>query len=102
MQSLNHKNKELLLKLSTDGLNTTQLRLVKTIHALLANVLASDEESEYFDTSAELLKKAAELIKHANFAVHNQSMSYGNQAVEFSVDSLNESIDENKIQNLDN
>ena len=102
MQSLNQKNKELLLKLNTEGLNATQVRLVKSIHSLLANVLASDEESEYFETSAELLKKTAELIKHANFANQNKAIAYGNQAVEFSVDSLNESMDENKIQNLDN
>lgn len=102
MQSLSQKDKELLLKMNTEGLTSIQVRLVKSIHSLLANVLASDEESEYFETSAELLKKTAELIKHANFAVQNKGMSYGNQAVEFSVDTLNESMDENKIQNLDN
>ena len=90
------------MKMNTEGFTPTQLRLVKTIHALLATVLASEEESEYFDTSAELLKKTAEFIKHANFAVDNKGMSYGTQAVEFSVDSLNESLDSNKIQNLDN
>ncbi len=102
MQNLSRKDKELLLKLNTEGLTPTQLRLVKSVHALLANVLASDEESEYFDTSAELLKKTAELIKHANFAIENKSMEYGHQAIEFSVENLNDSLDQNKIQNLDN
>jgi hypothetical protein len=76
--------------------------LVKSIHALMANVLSAEEEGEYFETSSELMKKTAELIKHANFALTNKNMSYGDQAVEFSVDTLNESLDENKIQNLDN
>lgn len=102
MHTQNRKEKEVTMKMDTDGLTTVQVRLIKSIHALMANVLASDEEGEYFDASAELLKKTAELIKHANFAVENNNMSYGDQAVEFSVDTLNESMDENKVHNLDN
>ena len=90
------------MKMNVEGLTPTQLRLVKTLHVLLSNLLASETESEYFDTSAELMKKTSELIKHANFATQNQSIPYGNQAVEFSLDSLNELIDQDKIQNLDN
>ena len=102
MQGLSHKEKELLMKIDTEELSTAQVRLVKNIHALLANVLASDEEGEYFETSAELLKKTAELIKHANFSIQNTNMSYGDQAVEFAVDSLNETIEDNKLNNFDN
>ena len=102
MQSLSQKDKELSMKMDTEGLTSTQVRLVKSVHALLAHVLASDEEAEYFEASAELLRKTAELIKHANYAVDNKKMSYGDQAVEFAVDFLNESMDENKIHNIDN
>lgn len=102
MQSLSKKEMELIMKMDTDGMSPTQVRLVKSIHALLAGVLSAEEEGEYFEASAELMKKTAELIKHSAFAVTNKNMSYGNQAVEFAVDSLNESMDENKIQNLDN
>lgn len=102
MQSLSQKNKELQLKLDTEGLSVTQVRLVKNIHALLAHVLVSEEESEYFETSAALLKKTAELIKEANFSAQNKQMAYGDQAVEFAVDYLNEAIEDNKIANLDN
>lgn len=90
------------MKLDTEGLSSTQVRLVKTIHSLLATVISSDEESEYFEASAELLKKAAEVIKHSHFASENKSISYGDQAVEFAIDSLNECLDGNKVQNLDN
>lgn len=102
MQGLSRKENELLLKMDTEGLTTTQIRLIKSVHALLSNVLASDDEAEYFETSAELLRKTAELIKHSNFAVEHTQMSYGDQAVEFAVDFLNESMDEKKIQNIDN
>lgn len=94
--------KELLMKLDTEELTSTQVRLIKNLHALLANVLASDDEAEYFETSAELLRKTAELIKHANFAVDHQEMAYGDQAVEFAVDFLNETMEEKKLSNIDN
>lgn len=96
MQSLSKKEMELVLKMDTQGMSPAQVRLVKSIHSLLAHVLSSEEESEYFETSAELMKKTAELIKHSAFAVTNTNMSYGDQAVEFAVDTLNESLEENK------
>lgn len=102
MHTLNQKQTELLMKLDTEGLTATQVRLVKSIHSLLAAVVSSDDEAEYFESSAELFRKAAELIKHSNFAVDHKEMSYGDQAVEFAVDTLNETMDENKLQNLDN
>ncbi len=68
----------------------------------MTQVLTSDEESEYFDMSAELMRKVAETIKHSDFANKNKDMSYGTQAVEFAVDFLNESLDQNKIHNIDN
>lgn len=91
-----------MMKMDTDGLTATQVRLVKSMHALLAHVLAADEEAEYFDASAELLRKTAELIKHANFAEENTQIAYGDQAVEYAVDFLHESMDTNKIHNMDN
>ena len=102
MQSLSQKNNELLLKVNTEELTPTQVRLIKTIHSLLANVIAADEESEFFEASSELMKKTAEAIKHSTFATEHKQMAYGDQAVEFAVDTLNECMDENKIQNLDN
>ncbi|WP_408098812.1 hypothetical protein ACJVC5_07815 [Peredibacter sp. HCB2-198] len=102
MQSLGQKNNELTMKLDTEELTSTQVRLIKSVHALLAHVLASEEEGEYFDASAELMRKTAELIKHANFAVDHKEMAYGDQAVEFAVDFLTESMDEQNLNNIDN
>jgi hypothetical protein len=102
MHNLSLKPEQIVLKVDTEGLSPVQVRLIKTIHSLMANVLATDEEDEYFQTSAALMQKTAEMIKHASFAVENGNIDYGTQAVEFAVDSLNESIDEDKIQNLDN
>ena len=102
MHAHNQKVNEVTMKMNTEELTPVQVRLIKSIHALMANVLAADEEGEYFDASAELLKKTAELIKHANFAVENNTISYGDQAVEFSVDTLNEAMDEMSMNNIDN
>jgi hypothetical protein len=102
MESLAKKDKELFLKMETEGLSTTQIRLIKNIHSLLAAVVTSEEEGEYFEASAELVKKAAELIKHSNFPITHKNISYGDQAVEFAIDSVNESMNENKMNNFDN
>jgi len=88
------------MKLDTEGLSTAQVKILKNLHSLIANVLTTDDEGEYFEMSAELLKKTSELIKHSNFAVENKNISYGEQAVEFAVDSLNEEI-QDKV-NFDN
>lgn len=101
MQDL-RTNKELNIKLNVEEMTPTQIRLLKTVTTLLSSVLSSDEESEYFELSSELLKKTAELIKHSDFANMNKDMSYGDQAVEFAVDFLNESLDQNRIHNIDN
>lgn len=102
MQDMGRKEKELLLKLNVEAMTSVQVRLVKSINSLMAHILTAEDESEYFDASAELMKKAAELIKQADFAHQNKDMNYGDQAVEFSVDFLNEAMDDNKVGNIDN
>lgn len=95
-----HNQKELTMKLDTETLTPAQVKILKSMHSLIANVLTTDDESEYFETSAELLKKATELIKHSQFATENKNMSYGEQAVEYAVDTLNEGIQDK--MNFDN
>ena len=101
MHTVGQKDKELLMKLDTEGLTPVQVRILKNLHSLIATVLTAEEESEYFETSAELLKKTADLIKHSQFALQFKSMDYGEQAVEFAIDTLNEDLEDNKI-NFDN
>ena len=93
---------ELLLKLNTEEMTPTQIRLIKSVNALISHVLTAEDETEYFEVSAELIRKTAELIKHSSFAASNTSIPYGEQAVEFAVDFLNESLDSGKIGNIDN
>lgn len=102
MQHLTKKEQELVIKLNIEEMSPRQVRLVKSITALLTSVVSTDEESEYFDSSSELFKKVAELVKHSQFAETNRNINYGEQAVEYSIDNLNESIDDNKLHNIDN
>lgn len=102
MQKLEQKENELTIKLSVEELSPTQIRLIKSMTSLMVHALSAEDESEYFETSSQLLKKAAELIKHANFAENHKAMAYGEQAVEYSIDFLNESLSDNKLGNIDN
>lgn len=102
MQDLRANSKEILLKINAEELTPTQVRLIKSVTSLLSQVLTADEESEYFEMSADLMKKVAETIKHSDFADKNKGMSYGTQAVEFAIDFINESLDQNKLNNIDN
>jgi len=95
----NKTHTELNLKINTEELSPKQVRLLKTLHALIANVVVAEDEEEYFEMSAQLLKKTTEFIKHSSFAESNQVMNYGQQAIEFAVDFLNETIDDNSIDN---
>ena len=92
MQSLAPKKSELTITLNTEELTPEQVRLLKAMSALMTNVLAADEESEYFEASAQLMKKAADLIRKSHFARDNKEMPYGEQAVEYAVDFLNETL----------
>jgi hypothetical protein len=102
MQAHEQKNKEMHLKLDLEGLNPSQIRILKSIHSLLAGVVAAEDEAEYFKMSADLMKKTAELIKQSNFALEQKGIAYGDQALEFSIDTLTEALEETGANNLDN
>lgn len=90
MPHLAAKKNELLIKLDVEQLTPVQVRLLKSINALLTNVMTAEEEAEYFESSAELLRHAAEFIKAANYPKSHRTMDYAEQAVEYAVDFLNE------------
>lgn len=90
MPHLAAKKNELLIKLDVEQLTPVQVRLLKSVNALLTNVLTAEDEAEYFENSAELLRHATEFIKAANYPRTHNSMDYAEQAVEYAVDFLNE------------
>lgn len=93
------------LTLEMKELNEQQARLVKSIMSLLTHVMTTDEESEYFDSSSELMRLVAGAIKQANFTSiwnENKDIPYSTQALEFCLDNLNDEIYTDKLIRYDN
>ena len=98
-------NKNILqIEIKTKGLDSTQIRLIKSLNTLLGHVLTTTEESEYFDSSAELMRMCASLIKQSNFTQNDQEngIPYAEQALEFSMDRVYDQICHQKIIIFDN
>ena len=110
-ESLEHAMKS---KKTTQPLNITvyatelsapQQRVLKTVTNLMARVMTTDEESEYFDSSSELMKLVAGAIKQANFTSiwrENEEIPYSTQALEFCLDNLSDEIQTQDIVRYDN
>jgi hypothetical protein len=97
--------KKINLELDATELTPEQIRLVKTLNSMLVHVLTTDEESEFFDGSAEFMKTAAKLIKQAHFTtdlVDVDNIPYAEQALEYSMDILQEQICGAKYMSYDN
>lgn len=103
MSLTKNSEKTLNLEISIEEMSEQQIRLIKTINALLGHVLTTDEEDEYFDSSSELLRVVATAVEKANFAHNNTSeIEYAKQALEFCVDNLSEQIHEGNLVQYDN
>lgn len=73
-------------------LTSAQKRLLQSLGPLLAHLMSTDDEEEYFEASKELLHLSAAIIKQSNFPQLNRHIPYGEQAVEYALDQLNEVI----------
>jgi hypothetical protein len=92
----------LKLEIDTEEMNNQQVRLIKTINTMLAHVLTTEEEDEYFDSSSELLRLVASAVKKANFSKNDSGIEYSQQALEFCVDTLSNQIYEDDLIKYDN
>jgi len=96
------KDKVLFLEIDTTEMSEQQVRLIKSINSMLSHVLTTDQESEYFDGSSELLRLVASAVKKANFSNEEGTIEYSKQALEFCVDILSEQVYEGDILKYDN
>ena len=99
--------KDKVIKIEFDGSELTpqQIRLVKSLNTMLAHVLVTESEEEYFEGSAEVLRMCAALIKQASFTEELKDQSnipYAQQALEYSVDVLQEYVTASKVIAYDN
>jgi hypothetical protein len=99
--------KERMIRIEIDGseLTPAQVRLIRSINTMLAHVLITENEEEYFEGSAEFMRMCAALIKQAHFTENLKSVNnipYAQQALEYSMDVLQEYVTNSKVVNYDN
>jgi hypothetical protein len=99
--------KDRMIKIEIDGTELTpqQVRLIKSINAMLAHVLVTENEEEYFEGSAEFMRMCAALIKQAHFTENLKGINnvpYAQQALEYSLDVLQEYVTTSKVVTYDN
>ena len=99
--------KDRMIKIEIDGSELTpqQVRLIKSLNTMLAHVMLTENEEEYFEGSAEFMRMCASLIKQARFteALKDQTnIPYAQQALEYSVDVLQEYVTASKVVTYDN
>ncbi len=96
-------SKKVFLELDTTGLKPAHIRLVKTLYNMIAHALTTEDEGEYFNSSAETIRLCASLIKQARFieTMEKEKIPYAEQALEFSVDILQEHIANSKVVTYD-
>ncbi|MEX0799494.1 MAG: hypothetical protein WEB87_06720 [Bacteriovoracaceae bacterium] len=105
MDKKTKKTQSFSITLEGSELSAQQKRLLKTVSNLLAHVMTTDDEGEYFDSSSELMKLVAGAIKQANFTSiwrEDENIPYSTQALEFCLDNLNDEIYSDKIVRYDN
>ena len=86
------------------GLSESQIRLVRSLSSTLTNLLATDNESEFFSGSADIIGICAMIINQTNFSKRtcNQKIPYSDQALEYSLDILQDKIERMKVVSYDN
>ena len=105
MANVQMTNKKLNIEIDTNGLSPAQVRLIRSLNAMLTHLLVTDEESEFFDGSAEFMRMCASLIKQSHFTeklMAEDNIPYADQALEFAVDVLSEHMNLSKVVTYDN
>ena len=99
--------KDQMIKIEIDGseLTPNQVRLIRSLNTMLAHVMLTENEEEYFEGSAEFMRMCAALIKQARFTENlkdNTNVPYAQQALEYSMDVLQEYVTASKVVTYDN
>jgi hypothetical protein len=105
--SAQNSTKDKVIKIEIDGNDFTpqQVRLIRSLNTILTHVMATENEEEYFEGSAEAMRMCAALIKQAHFTEKLKgvdNISYAQQALEYSMDVLQEYVSSSKVITYDN
>lgn len=98
------KDNTIKIEIDASGLTPQQIRLLRTLNTVIAHVVKTDDEEQYFEGSAEFMRICASLIKQSNFTeqLKSNDIPYAQQALEYSMDVLHECITNAKVVTYDN
>ncbi len=94
---------KLNLSIDTTNMKAEQIRLIRSINFLMSQALTTNNEGEFFESSAELMRLCASMIKLAHFANNNRGdIPYAEQALEYSLEVLQDQISAADVLKYDN
>jgi hypothetical protein len=99
------EQKSVKFEFDTTELNSSQIRLIKSICSMLNHTLTTDDEGEYFDGCTDLMRMVASAVKQSNFTTEwneNKNIPYAQQALEFCVDTIADQMYSDDIVKHDN
>lgn len=104
MSKTNNQETQLSLSYDITELSPAQVRLLRRIHATLADLITTDDEGDFFEGSADLMRICAHLIKQSHFTdiKKGDPIAYAEQAIEYSMDSLREHMERPHRHGIDN
>ncbi|AYF45628.1 MULTISPECIES: hypothetical protein [Halobacteriovorax] len=100
MEMQNHS--KLTIDIDTTELTPAQLRAIKTINMLMAHIITTEDEADFFDGTAETMRLCASLVKQSRFCHQDSSIPYGDQALEFAIEALTELMESSSVVKYDN
>lgn len=100
MEMQNHS--KLTIDIDTAELTPAQLRAMKTINMLMAHIITTDDEADFFDGTAEAMRLCASLVKQSQFCDKDSAIPYADQALEFAIEALTELMESSSVVTYDN
>ncbi|MCB9094264.1 MAG: hypothetical protein H6621_04265 [Halobacteriovoraceae bacterium] len=98
-------DKNLVIKIDTEGMTEQQKRLIKTLNTLMKDIISTDSEEVFFKQTQEAVRNLAALVKQSHFATFvkaGDEIAYAEQALEYSFDSVQEKLYTSETNVYDN
>lgn len=103
MSEIKSEGNKIIINFDESKLSPAQVRLIKSLNALLLQNMTTQNESEFFDTCAEMMRVCAGMINQSTFPKEAEGeIPYAKQAIEYSIDILQEHVEENTVVRYDN
>ena len=104
MTEIKQEGNKVTVEVNTERLSPNQVRLIKSINAMLAQVVTTEDEGVFFESSAELMRMCASIIQQSRFAetlIHMDNVPYAEQALEYSLEVLQDYMSASNVISYD-